>query len=121
MTDDRFEDVFALAEYTSEEKYDLAKFLEFKGDCYDALCSPFLFALKDLPVWRYYRVNDGYKDIDLISYDAYETLWYAPLIQLYNGVFDEVFEEDTVLLLPSADDLEELYTKLSDKDLEDIG
>ena len=53
MSDERFDDVFTLEEYTSEERYDLAKFIEFKGDCHDVLCSPFIQALTKLPVWRY--------------------------------------------------------------------
>lgn len=121
MSDERFDDVFTLEEYTSEERYDLAKFIEFKGDCHDVLCSPFIQALTKLPVWRYYRVNEGYKDIDLISYDAYGTLWYAPLIQLYNGTVEETFPEDTVLYLFKVEDLENLYTVLADKDLTEIG
>lgn len=115
--DSRFEDVFTIGEVVSEERYDLEKFIDFKGDCFDVLCSPFLDGLKKLPVWRYYRVNDGFKEIDLISLDAYGTPFHAPLIQHYNDTIEEIFPEDTVLLLFHQDDLEQLYATLSDKDL----
>lgn len=119
--EDVFENLFTINEYSSEERYDLTKFFEFKNDVHDVLCSPFLMGLKKLPVWRYYRVDDGYKDIDMISYDAYGTLWYSYLIQIYNDTVDEVFEEGTVLNLFSASDLEELYAKVADKDLTSLG
>lgn len=119
--DDKFEGLFTLNEYTSEERYDIAKFFNFIGDAHDALCCPFFAGLKKLPVWRYYKVDEGFKDIDLISYDAYGTLWYANLIQVYNDTVEEVFEEGTILNLFSASDLENLYAKIADKDMSSLG
>lgn len=113
-------DIFTLSEYSSDERYDLAKLLEFKGDSYDALVSPFLMGLKELPVWRYYKCSEGAKDIDMISYDAYDTLFFAYLIQYYNDTIEEVFDEDTVLKLFSVEDLEDLYAKVSNNKLAEI-
>ena len=121
MTDSRLENVFTIdADYETEERYDLGKFIQFKGDVHDVLCCPFLMGLKKLPLWRYYRVDDGEKDIDLISDDAYGTLFYSFLIQYYNDTFEEEFPEGTVLKLFSIEDLEQLYADLSDKNFDRI-
>lgn len=118
---DKYENLFVIdTDVVSDERYDLAKFMPYKVDTYDVLNCPFLMALKKLPVWRYYRVNEGYKDIDMISYDAYNTLFYAYIIQYYNDTTLEHFEEDTVLKLPSIEDLEDLYANLINKDLSGI-
>lgn len=121
MTDERYNNLFTINEYSSEERYDLAKFFEFKGDVYDVLNSPFIMGVQKLPVWRYYKVDDGYKEIDQISFDAYGTLWYAPLIQIYNGTNEEVFSEGTILNLFNIADLENLYVQIADKDLSSLG
>lgn len=118
--DERLEDLFLISNEATEERYALEKFMQFKGDAYDVLCSPFLDGLIKLPVWRYYRVDDGEKDIDMISYDAYGTLFYAWLIQYYNDTIDETFPEGTILNLFDENDLEELYKNISAGDLEDI-
>ena len=36
------QDIFTLSDYSSDERYDLAKLMEFKGDTYDVLISPLL-------------------------------------------------------------------------------
>lgn len=109
-----------MADYASDERYDLAKFMDFKEDCFDVLCSPFLLGLKNLPLWRYYRCEDGEKDIDLISMDAYGTLFYSFLIQYYNDTTKEVFDETDVLMLFDPEDLEDLYAKVSKGDITEI-
>lgn len=114
---DSLQGLFITADYASEERYDLAKFLDFKGDGYDALNSPFLLGLKKLSLWRYYKVDEGYKDIDLIAYDAYGSMFYAFLIQFYNDTIDEVFPEGTVLNLFNIEDLEDLYNNLLNNNL----
>lgn len=103
-----------------EDKYDLEKFLEFKGDTYDVLCSPFLDGLRRLPVWRYYKVEEGFREIDQIAYHVYGNLFYAWLIQYYNDTIEEVFSDGTILNLFSSIDLEELYKNISNGDLEQI-
>lgn len=118
---DLFGELFTVADVTTEERYDLAKFMPWKEDTYDVLNAPFLNGLNELPVWRYYRVNEGFKDIDLISQDAYGTPVYSSLIQMYNGVIDETFPEDTVLKLFDVDALEQLYADMVDKNMETLG
>lgn len=109
---DLYGELFTISDEESEERYDLIKFMPWKEDTYDVLNSPFLNGLSELPLWRYYRVNEGFKDIDLISQDAYDTPVYSSLIQIYNGTTQEVFEEDTVLKLFNVDDLEQLYANM---------
>ena len=118
---DLFKDLFTISDEASDERYDLAKFMEWKEDTYDVLNSPFLDNLIELPVWRYYRVNEGFREIDLISQDAYATPVYSSLIQIYNGTTEEVFPEYTVLKLFSVEDLEDLYAKLVNKDMGNLG
>lgn len=116
-SDDLYKDLFTIDEVSSEERYDLAKFMPWKEDTYDVLNAPFLLGLNQLPVWRYYRVNDGYKDIDLIAQDAYDSAVYSSLIQLYNNTIEEVFPEDTILKLFYIDDLEQLYSDMMSKNM----
>ena len=114
------ENVFLINSGTFDEQYDIGKFIEFKGDVYDVLVSPFLDGIKKLPVWRYYKVEDGEKDIDLISFDVYGTLFYGWIIQYYNDTTEEVFKEGDILNLFNESDLEELYKNISNGNLEQI-
>lgn len=118
--DKRLENVFLISQEPADEKYSLEKFLEFKGDTYDVLCSPFIDGLRKLPVWRYYKVDHRHRDIDIISYEIYGSLFYSWLIQCYNDTIDEVFPDGTILNLFSISDLEELYKNISNGDLEQV-
>lgn len=120
-SEDLYKDLFTISDLTTDERYDLAKFMPMKGDAFDVLNAPFLLGLNELPVWRYYRVNDGFKDIDLISQDAYNTPVYSSLIQIYNSTTDEVFPEDTVLKLFDIESLEQLYSDMVEKDMDTLG
>ena len=104
---------FYIRNYTSEEKYDIAKFMQYQEGVFDVLNSPFLDQLKQLPIVSYYYVDNGFKEIDLIATDAYGDGFLAYLIQYFNGDFRETFPEGTVLNLFSLQDLEELYHILS--------
>ena len=70
-----------MRDYSSEEKFDKSKFLDFKGDVYDVIGSPFLAQISQLPTVQYYNVNKGFKDIDLISSEVYKSPFFAYLIQ----------------------------------------
>lgn len=118
---DLYGELFTISDDTTEERYDLAKFMPWKEDTYDVLNAPFLNGLTTLPVWRYYKVNEGFKDIDLISQDAYGTPIFSSLIQIYNGVTEEVFPEYTVLKLFDVDDLEQLYSDMVGKEMNALG
>lgn len=112
---------FYMRDFSSDEKYDLAKFINYSEGVYDVINSPFLTLLKELPTVRYYEVNKGFKEIDLIADHAYSDPFLAYLIQFYNNDFRDSFPEGTILNLFSLEDLEELYYNLSTKkNLEDI-
>lgn len=104
---------FYMRDYTSEEKFDISKFLYFQDDVYDVIGSPFLAQLKQLPTVEYYNVNYGFKEIDLISSEKYGSPFFAYIIQFYNNDFRETFPEGTVLKLFSPEDLNQLYYNLS--------
>ena len=102
-----------MRDFASEEKYDISKFLDFQGDVYDVIGSPFLAQLRQLPTVEYYNVDDGFHEIDLISSEKYGTPFFAYIIQFYNNDFREVFPEGTVLNLFSPKDLIDLFNNLS--------
>ena len=99
--------------YSSDEKFDIAKFMNFENDVYDVLSSPFLAQISQLPTVKYYEVNEGYREVDLISSEVYGDPFFAYLIQFYNNDFRETFPEGTVLRLFSVEDLNEIYYTLS--------
>ena len=103
---------FYIRNYTSEEKYDIAKFMDYVENVFDTVDSPFLTHLNELSTVDYYNVDDGYKDIDMIAYDYYGDQFYAYLIQFYNGDFREHFPEGTTLRMFSVDELNDLYASL---------
>lgn len=104
---------FYMRDYTSEEKFDISKFMNFQNDVYDVLNSPFLAQIPQLPTVERYEVDKGFKDIDLISSEKYGTPFFSYLIQFYNNDFRETFPEGTVLNLFSPDDLNSIYYNLS--------
>ena len=52
---------FYMRNFTSEEKFDISKFMNFENDVYDVLASPFLAQLSQLPTVQYYDVNNGFE------------------------------------------------------------
>lgn len=109
---------FYMRNFTSEENFDISKFMNFENDVYDVIASPFLAQISQLPTVRYYYVNEGFHDIDMISTDVYDSPFFSYIIQFYNNDFRETFTEDTVLKLFSLEDLNELYYNLSEKSKE---
>lgn len=105
--------MFTMRAYQSDETYDLAKFINFEEDVFDVINCPFLIKLKELPTYRYYKISEGYKDIDMISQDVYETPFFTFFIQYYNDTDKIVFDEDEQLRLFSPEDLIELFHQMS--------
>ena len=106
---------FYIRDYESDEKFDISKFMNYIEGVYDVLDSPFLNQLKQLPTVKYYYVDEGFKEIDLIASSIYGDAMYAYLIQYYNNDVRETFPEGTVLNLFSAIDLEELFHNIATK------
>lgn len=105
--------MFTIRAYQSEETYDLAKFINFEGDVFDVINCPFLLKLKELPTYKYYKISEGYKDIDMISQDAYGTPFFSFFIQYYNDTDKIVFDEDETLNLFAKEDLIEIYHQMN--------
>ena len=105
--------MFTMRTYQSEETYDLAKFMNFENDVFDVINCPFLLKLKELPTYRYYKIKDGYKDIDMISQDVYGTPFFTFFIQYYNDTDKIVFDEDDELNMFAPEDLLELFHQMS--------
>jgi len=104
---------FFIRNYASDEKYDISKFMDYTEGVYDMVASPFLAQLVQLPTVKYYYVDNGFKEIDLIAVDAYKDTFFSYLIQFYNHDFRETFPSGTKLNLFSANDLEVLYHNLT--------
>lgn len=104
---------FYMGDYTSEEKFDLAKFIPFEENIFDVINSPFLQKIADLSTIDYYHVDWGYRDIDMIATDYYNDQFLAYLIQFYNNDFRDHFPEGTVLRMFSLTDLNDLFHNLS--------
>lgn len=104
--------MFKVRDYSSDEQYDIAKYMDFRGDVYDVINSPFLRGLKELPVEKYYPVESGNEDLDIISSKIYGTAFLAFHIQFYNGLTTDYAEEGEVLKLFSLTDLNSLCDSL---------
>ena len=104
---------FYMRNYSSDEKFDLSKFMDFQENVYDVINSPFLAKLSQLQTVDYYDVDKGYRDIDMNATDYYGDQFLAYLIQFYNNDFRDRFPEGTKLNMFSIDDLNELFLKLS--------
>lgn len=105
--------MFSIREYSSEEPFDLAKFMQFDIDVYDVLNCQLLERVKSLPVYKYYNISEGYRDVDLISSEIYGTPFYAFYIQHFNDLYEDTFSEGTILKLFSLTDLNNLFHDLS--------
>jgi hypothetical protein len=109
--------MFKVRNYKSDELFDIAKFLDFKTDVHDVIGSPFLIKLKELPVASYYDVDKGYKEIDIISQEVYNSPFYAHHIMYYNDLLTETVPEGTVLRMFDLRDLNSLGYELVNGDV----
>lgn len=105
--------MFTIRNYSSEEQYDLAKFMEFVGDTYDVINCPLLYKIKDLPTVNYYIVQNVFEDIDVISSVVYGNPFMTYYIQYYNNDFRDRFNMDDKLSLFSIEDFAGLYFDLA--------
>ena len=104
---------FYIRNYSSEEKFDIAKFMDFQEGVYDVINSPFIAKVQELPIADVYNVNEGYRDIDMIAQDYYGDPFMSYLIQFYNNDFRDTFPENTQLKMFSLEDLNDIYYSLS--------
>lgn len=108
---------FINSELESDERYDLAKFLDY-SDNFDPLTSSFLLELKKLSASGEYVITDDEFKPDLTSsriYSGRTQYWW--LLMLYNNILSEDdWLVETVIQYPSIDALEDIYFTLKSKE-----
>ena len=97
---------------SASETYGVERFLNWEGDCYDLLNSPFLNEFTSLPVYKVYSVNNGHKNMDQISQDFYGSPYFTFYIMYYNNLQTEILPEGTLLNMFNMDDFTNLYQNL---------
>jgi len=105
--------MFTTRIYQSEEQYDLSKVINFVGDTYDYINSPFLNKLKTLKTATVYNTSEGYRHLDQISEQIYQTPYMVYYIMLFNNLVDDELPEGTTLNLFSLTDFINLYQEIS--------
>jgi len=101
--------------YTSDERYDYAKFLEYT-DNFDPLTSYVQYEVKNLKQKGEYQVITEEHRPDLVSYNIYGDVQYWHLLMIYNDVrlvTDVV--PGLVLKYPFEDHIEDVYFSLKTK------
>jgi hypothetical protein len=104
---------FIDAEYESDERYDIAKFMNYENNEYDPVTSRFLEELVKLPIAGTFKISYEEYRPDLISYKIYKDTQYWWILIEYNKLMS--FEDLTAgieINFPSLTDLEELYFNL---------
>lgn len=104
--------MFNVRDFYSVEEYDIGKFLDFKVDVYDVINSPFLEGLRELPVEKYYVVEGGNEDLDIIAQKCYGSAFLAYYIQFYNDMETEYATEGSKIKLFSPDALNTLVNDI---------
>ena len=81
-------------------------------DVYDVINSPFLEGLRELPVEKYYVVEGGNEDLDIIAQKCYGSAFLAYYIQFYNDMETEYATEGSKIKLFSPDALNTLVNDI---------
>lgn len=98
----------------SPDRFDLARFMDWKNDdVYDPLDSYFIRRQPELLARTQYAVQNAEHRPDMIAFRVYNNVNFWWLILLYNNlVYSEELEAGDVLILPSEEDISELYFRL---------
>ena len=113
MSNDRL--FFINTEYTSPNRFDPAKLLEY-SDNYDPLTSSFLNDLKSLPKFGTWIVQAEEKRSDVLSYKIYGDVQFWWVILFYNDLTDnDDLVSGMTIKYPNLTDLEDLYFGLQAK------
>jgi len=98
-------------------RFDLARFCEFKEGVFDDLDSYFLDALLKLPLAGAYAIEGEAVRPDALSVNLYGSTQYWWILLVYNGMVSH--EELTIgktIFYPSLDQLETLYFELNSQE-----
>lgn len=104
--------MFRVRDFSSNEQYDIAKFLDFRVDVYDVISSPFLVGLSALPCVRYYTAENGDEDLDKTSQNFYGSPFLSFHIQYYNNMTSNYIKEGQTIRLFNLEDLNQLCNNL---------
>jgi hypothetical protein len=107
---------FVNSSVKTEERFDLAKFMEFVNGDYDPLTSYLLNRLHELPVSAKFKTL-GHENLpDLLSYDIYDTEQYWELLLFYNRKlgFDDLKDNEEIKVF-DLEQLEETFISLRTK------
>lgn len=97
----------------SDERFDLAKFMDYDEDRFDPLTSFFLRELPLLQSRGQYAITVEEQRPDLISYKFFGTTEYWWLIMAYNKLLSvEELTTGTVLEIPSEESMSKLFFRL---------
>lgn len=101
----------------SDERYDLAKFMEYlNGDNYDPLTSHFFNEIQNLKQGGKYQIQGEDGRPDLLSYRIYGNTQYWWVILIYNGITEfNNFVTGTEMKFPQLQALEDFYFSLKIK------
>lgn len=97
----------------SDERYDMAKFMEYANSAFDPLTSFFLLELSKLTVrGEYVVLNEEYRP-DLISQRFYGTVDFWFIILAYNDLLSpQELVTGTKINLPGEEDINDLFFRL---------
>lgn len=98
----------------TEEKFDLAKFMNYENDDFDPLTSYLLNRLSELPTVAIVKIFGQENLPDLLSSDYYDTENFWELLLIYNQLlgYDDL-KNDQMVRLFNPSDLEDTYLSLS--------
>jgi len=101
----------------SEERYDMAKFMELIEDGgYDPLTSAFFGDLRDLTVFGIYEIQAEEGRPDLLSSNIYTDMQYWWILLIYNDIFDyRSLVPGLQIKYPSLEDVEDLFFSLKSR------
>lgn len=99
----------------SQERYDMAKFLEYT-DNFDPLTSSFMTDLVNLPQNGSYEVRGEDQRPDLLSYKIYNNTQYWWVLMMYNRKFEfSEFKTGDIITYPSLEDVDNMFFSLKAK------
>lgn len=100
-------------ELVVENRFDMAKYLNYSEGCYDPFSSYLLDTIKDIDIGYKYTIQGEETRPDYISFDIYGTTEYWWVILLYNNLMSaDDLKTGMVISCPSLDSLDEFYFKL---------
>jgi hypothetical protein len=99
--------------FSSEERYDVGRFMEYANNGYDILTSFFVSRIKDLPIYGTYRIRGEERKPMLLSHQIYGDIQYWWILMMYNGLLDIcALTAGLLLKYPSIDSIEDLFYQL---------